>query len=196
MNSYEQCRLTLNIYAFWFSLMTEWLIFLMAGIKYIISISLSAKWWQENVNKQPLENNYPVGKRIEWTGKIPIFLMVLCTQGNCFSLCVLIISLWVFCGQENEGQVWWHGIFVTKAHRQWNSKNPQEKNDGQINISLSFYPWRLFPVGVYTGKLFFNFSVGILYFSVGMCTPLREIPVSSSGKKFNLLKRFLEYTTI
>ena len=33
-----------------------------------------------------------------------------------------------FCRQENEGQVWWLGIFVTKAHRQGNSKNSQEKN--------------------------------------------------------------------
>jgi len=39
--------------------MTEWLIFLMAGIKYIISISLSTKWRQENVDKQPLENKLP-----------------------------------------------------------------------------------------------------------------------------------------
>ena len=101
------------------------------------------------------------------------------TRKLLFPVCVNNIPVG-FCGQENEGQVWWHGIFVTKAHRQGNSKNPQEKKtDGQINISLSFYPWRLFPVGVHTGKLFFNFPVSILYFPVGMCT-LREIPVSSS----------------
>ena len=125
MNSYEQCRLALNIYAFWFSLMTEWLIFLMAGIKYIISISLSAKWWQENVNKQPLENKFPVGKRMD--RKIPILLMVLCTQGILvFPVCSSSIHVG-FSRQENEAQVWWSGIIVTKYYRQGNSKNPQEK---------------------------------------------------------------------
>ena len=35
------------------------------------------------------------------------------------------------------------------------------------------------PVGVHIEKLFFNFSVSVLYFPVGMRT-LRKIPISSS----------------
>ena len=112
--------------------------------------------------------------------------MALCTQGNSFSLCMLIISLWVFVDRKMKARS--SGVaFSWRRPTDGNSKNPQEKKiDGQINISLSFYPWRLFPIGVHTGKLFFNFPVGILYFPVGMCTH-REIPVSSSV--FTLCRR-------
>ena len=73
--------------------------------------------------------------------------------------------------QGNEDQVWWTYIFVTEANPQGNCKNPQEKkNDRQIVFSLSIYPWRLFPVGTHTGKLFLLFPVGILHFPVGMFT--------------------------
>ena len=94
----------------------DWMInFPDAGIKYMHFISLSAKWRQENVNKQPLENKFPVGKRMD--RKIPILLMVLCTQGILvFPMCSSSIHVG-FSRQENEAQVWWSGIFVTKYYR-------------------------------------------------------------------------------
>ena len=54
------------------------------------------------------------------------------TRKLLFPVCVNNIPVG-FYGQENEGQVWWHGIFVTKAYRQGNSKNSQEKKTRRAN---------------------------------------------------------------
>jgi len=71
-----------------------------------------------------------------------------------------------------------------KTDREIQKTLGKKKTDGEINIFLSFYSWRLFPVGVHTGKLFFNFPVSFLYFPMGIDT-LREIPVSSSDCKIS-----------
>ena len=78
-----------------------------------------------------------------------------------------------FYQQKNENQIWWIDISMTEANRQGNSKKPQEKTVGQIDIFLSFYPGG-YSLSVYTQRNYFSISLLVFCIPLWVCAPSRK----------------------